>query len=95
MRIWSQKQVDFRTKMPVMRKKPFLAFVQIMGRCTKTCIWGAEMGKTGEGSAFYVQIELNHKKLIFNTLHKIRVFFAPKPLHCLAFCKTFCKPLYI
>jgi hypothetical protein len=27
-----KKQVDFRTKMPVMRKKPFLAFVQIMGK---------------------------------------------------------------
>ena len=82
--------------MPVMRKKPFLAFVQIMGKKVyETCILGAEMGKTGEGSAFYVQIELNHKTLIFNALHERRVFFAPKPLHCLAFCKTFCKPLYV
>lgn len=61
-----------------MRKKPFLAFVQIMGKKVyETCILGAEMGKTGEGSAFYVQIELNHKTLIFNTLHKkTRIFCA-------------------
>ena len=85
-----KKQVDFRTKMPVMRKKPFLAFVQIMGKKVyENMYFGRRNGQNGRRERIYVQIEPNHKKLIFNTLHKRRVFFAPKPLHCLAFCKTF------
>jgi hypothetical protein len=50
---------------------------------------GAEMGKTGEGSAFYVQIEPNHKKLIFNTLHKRRVFLRQNLCIALHFAKLF------